>query len=68
VPDFPRDLAARIVDHVREVHEHIAALRSESDAERAAARRARATWLRGQIETLVGQALGVTDDEVALSE
>lgn len=65
IPKFSDESARSVVEYVREIHDHVRGPRAETDSERASAMRSRIAWVRGEVELLVGEALGIPPDDSA---
>lgn len=61
VPTFGKDAVASIVEAVQEIHQNLESLRGESDSQIIETIRSRNEYLRGSIESQVGEALGLDD-------
>lgn len=64
VPFFEQSEAERLVELVREMHDLSIALRSETDSVLVNSMRSRRTWLRGEVEDIVGRTLGLSERDL----
>lgn len=64
VPIFGQAAVDRLTELVRELHNLVVALRTESDSLRSSSMRSRRTWLRARVEQEVAQALGLSQEDL----